>query len=73
MEMAYNANRISTGVRQSNQLSGGNTITHTDNRKHVNIQNINVKTSSDTVSGNTVAAMKETQNYMFNQLGVLAT
>ena len=57
MEIAYNANRISTGVRQSNQLSGGNTITHTDNRKHVNIQNINVKTSSDTVSGNTVAAM----------------
>jgi len=50
-------------------------VTHNDNRKHVNvnIQNINVKTSSNTVSGNTVAAMKETHNYMFNQLGVSMT
>ena len=70
MEMAYNANRISKGVSQSNQLAGGNTTTHTDNRKYVNVNipNMNVKTSSNTVSGNTVAAMKETQNYMFNQL-----
>ena len=75
MEMAYNANRISKGVSQSNQLAGGNTTTHTDNRKYVNVNipNMNVKTSSNTVSGNTVAAIKETQNYMFNQLGVLMT
>ena len=39
----------------------------------VNIPNINVNTTSNTVSGNTVAAMKETQNYMFNQLGVSMT
>ena len=75
MEMVYNANRISKGVSQSNQLVGGNTATHTDNRKYVNVNipNMNVKTSSNTVSGNTVAAMKETQNYMFNQLGVSMT
>lgn len=50
-------------------------VVHNDNRKHVNvnIQNINVKTSSNTVSGNTVAAMKEVQNYTFNQLGVSMT
>jgi len=40
---------------------------------NVNIQNINVKTSLNTVSGNTVAAMKEVQNYTFNQLGVSMT
>ena len=75
MEMAYNANRISKGVSQSNQLAGGNAVTHTDNRKYVNVNipNMNVKTSSNTVSGNTVAAIKETQNYMFNQLGVSMT
>lgn len=75
MEMAYNANRISKGVSQSNQLAGGNTTTHTDNRKYVNVNipNMNVKTSSNTVSGNTVAAMKEVQNYTFNQLGVSMT
>ncbi|PIT61665.1 hypothetical protein BHC47_05875 [Snodgrassella alvi] len=75
MEMAYNANRISKGVSQSNQLAGGNTATHTDNRKYVNVNipNMNVKTSSNTVSGNTVAAMKETHNYLFNQLGVSMT
>ena len=75
MEMAYNANRISKGVSQSNQLAGGNTSTHTDNRKYVNVNipNMNVKTSSNTVSGNTVAAMKETHNYLFNQLGVSMT
>jgi len=41
------------------------------NRKHVkvNIQNINVKKSSNIVCGNTVAAVKEAQNYLFNQLG----
>ena len=75
MEMAYNANRISKGVSQGNQLAGGNTATHTDNRKYVNVNipNMNVNTSSNTVSGNTVAAMKETHNYMFNQLGVSMT
>ncbi len=75
MEMAYNANRISKGVSQSNQLAGGNTATHTDNRKYVNVNipNMNVNTSSNTVSGNTVAAMKELQNYTFNQLGVSMT
>ncbi|WP_374695043.1 phage tail tip lysozyme [Snodgrassella alvi] len=75
MEMAYNANRISKGVSQGNQLAGGNTATHTDNRKYVNVNipNMNVNTSSNTVSGNAVAAMKETQNYMFNQLGVSMT
>lgn len=75
MEMAYNANRISKGVSQSNQLAGGNTATHTDNRKYVNVNipNMNVNTSSNTVSGNAVAAMKEVQNYTFNQLGVSMT
>ena len=75
MEMVYNANRISKGVSQNNQLAGSNTATHTDNRKYVNVNipNMNVNTSSNTVSGNTVAAMKETQNYMFNQLGVSMT
>ena len=75
MEMAYNANRISKRVSQSNQLAGSNTATHTDNRKYVNVNipNMNVNTSSNTVSGNTVAAIKETQNYMFNQLGVSMT
>ena len=40
---------------------------------NVNIPNINVNTTSNTVSGNTVAAMKEVQNYTFNQLGGLMT
>ncbi|WP_371688255.1 hypothetical protein ABVF47_003235 [Snodgrassella alvi] len=46
-----------------------------DNRKHVsvNIQKIEVKTSSSSVSGNTVAAVKEANNYMFNQLGTSMT
>ena len=48
-------------------------VAHNDNRRYVNIPNINVKTSSNTVSGNTVAAIKETQNYLFNQLGVSMT
>ena len=41
-----------------------------ENRKlvNVNIQNTNIKTSSNTVRVNAAAAMKETQNYMFNQL-----
>ncbi|MBI0098325.1 MULTISPECIES: glycoside hydrolase family 19 protein [unclassified Snodgrassella] len=50
-------------------------VTHNDNRKYVNVNipNMNVNTSSNTVSGNTVAAMKEVQNYTFNQLGVSMT
>jgi hypothetical protein len=74
MEMAYNANRISKGVAQ-NQLAGAGSVTHNDNRKqvNVNIPKIEVKTSSSTVSGNAVAAMKELQNYTFNQLGTSMT
>lgn len=74
MEMAYNANRISKGVAQ-NQLASTGSVTHNDNRKqvNVNIPKIEVKTSSSTVSGNAVAAMKELQNYTFNQLGVSMT
>ena len=34
---------------------------------------MNVQTSSNTVSGNTVTAMKEVQNYMVNQLGTSMT
>ena len=50
-------------------------VTHNDNRKYVNVNipNMNVNTSSNTVSENTVAAMKEVQNYTFNQLGVSMT
>ncbi|SCC09463.1 MULTISPECIES: phage tail tip lysozyme [Snodgrassella] len=74
MEMAYNANRISKGVAQ-NQLAGAGSVTHNDNSKqvNVNIQKFEVKTSSSTVSGNAVAAMKELNNYTFNQLGTSMT
>ena len=50
-------------------------VAHNDNRRYVNVNipNMNVQTSSNTVSGNTVTAMKEVQNYMFNQLGVSMT
>jgi hypothetical protein len=74
MEMAYNANRISKGVAQ-NQLASTGSVTHNDNRKqvNVNIPKMEVKTSSSTVSGNVVAAMKELQNYTFNQLGTSMT
>jgi hypothetical protein len=74
MEMGYNANRISKGVAQS-QLASTGSVTHNDNSKqvNVNIHKVEVKTSSSTVSGTTVAAMKELQNYTFNQLGVSMT
>jgi hypothetical protein len=74
MEMSYNANRISRGVAQS-QLASAGSVTHNDNSKqvNVNIQKFEVKTSSSTVSGTTVAAMKELQNYTFNQLGTSMT
>ena len=50
-------------------------VVKNDNRRYVNVNipNMNVNTSSNTVSGNTVAAIKETQNYLFNQLGVSMT
>lgn len=56
-------------------ISNGKPAINNDNRKsvNVNIQNINVKTSSSTVSGNTVAAVKEAKNYIFNQLGTSMT
>ena len=60
-------------VAQNQQAQG--MVVKNDNRRYVNVNipNMNVKTSSNTVSGNTVAAMKEVQNYMFNQLGVSMT
>ena len=75
MERVYKANRISKKVSQNNQLLRDNIVTQTGNRKYVNvhIQNINVKTSANTVSGNTVAALKEAHNYLFNQLGTSVT
>ena len=75
MERVYKANRISKKVSQNNQLLRDNIVTQTGNRKYVNvhIQNINVKTSANTVSGNAVAALKEAHNYLFNQLGTSVT
>ena len=75
MERVYKANRISKKVSQNNQLLRDNMVTQTGNRKYVNvhIQNINVKTSANTVSGNAVAALKEAHNYLFNQLGTSVT
>lgn len=57
-----------------NQLTK-RTISKNGNQKNVNvhIQNINVKTSANTVSGNAVAALKEAHNYLFNQLGTSVT
>ena len=50
-------------------------VVKNDNRRYVNVNilNMNVKILSNTVSGNTVEAMKETQNYLFNLLGVSMT
>ena len=75
METVYKANRISKKVSQNNHLLRDNIVTQTGNRKYVNvhIQNINVKTSANTVSGNAVAALKEAHNYLFNQLGTSVT
>lgn len=72
---------ISNGAAKAQQMissnlqNAGKSVVNNDNRKYVNVNipNMNVKTSSNTVSGNTVAAMKEVQNYTFNQLGVSMT
>ena len=73
--IANNAQKASEMISRNQQMQASSNSIRNDNRKHVNvnIQNINVKTSSNTVSGNTVAAMKEVQNYTFNQLGVSMT
>ena len=75
-----NGNLQENALKAQSMIANGQrmqttSVAHNDNRKHVNvnIQNINVKTSSNTVSGTVVAAMKETKNYMFNQLGVSMT
>jgi hypothetical protein len=62
-------------VSQNQQMQTSSNSIKNDNRKQVNvyIQKIEVKTSSSTVSGNAVAAMKELQNYTFNQLGTSMT
>ena len=71
--LASQAQQAQRMVAQNQQAQG--MVVKNDNRRYVNVNipNMNVKTSSNTVSGNTVAAMKETQNYMFNQLGVSMT
>ena len=73
--ISQNAEKAQTMAKQSQQLQASNNVVKNDNRRYVNVNipNMNVNTSSNTVSGNTVAAMKETQNYMFNQLGVSMT
>ena len=73
--ISQNAEKAQTMAKQSQQLQASNNVVKNDNRRYVNVNipNMNVKTSSNTVSGNTVAAMKETHNYMFNQLGVSMT
>lgn len=59
---------------QKMQTSSG-VITNNDNRKEVSvtIQKVEVKTASNTVSGNAVAAIKGVNNYLHNQLGVSMT
>lgn len=71
--LASQAQQAQRMVAQNQQAQG--MVVKNDNRRYVNVNipNMNVKTSSNTVSGNTVAAMKEVQNYMFNQLGVSMT
>ena len=71
--LASQAQQAQRMVAQNQQAQG--MVVKNDNRRYVNVNipNMNVKTSSNTVSGNTVAAMKETQNYLFNQLGVSMT
>ena len=73
--ISQNAEKAQTMAKQSQQLQASNNVVKNDNRRYVNVNipNMNVNTSSNTVSGNTVAAMKETHNYMFNQLGVSMT
>ena len=73
--ISRNAEKVQTMAKQSQQLQASNNVVKNDNRRYVNVNipNMNVQTSSNTVSGNTVTAMKEVQNYMFNQLGVSMT
>ena len=73
--IANNAQKASEMISRSQQMQASSNSIKNDNRKYVNVNipNINVNTTSNTVSGNTVAAMKEVQNYTFNQLGVSMT
>lgn len=73
--IANNAQKAQDMSKAEFQFRNGSEGIKNDNRKHVsvNIQKIEVKTSSSSVSGNTVAAVKEANNYMFNQLGTSMT
>lgn len=73
--ISNNAQKASEMISQNQQMQASSNVIKNDNRKHVNvnIQNINVKTSANTVSGNAVAALKEAHNYLFNQLGTSVT
>ena len=73
--ISNNAQKASEMISQNQQMQASSNVIKNDNRKHVNvnIQNINVKTSSNTVSGTAVAALKEANNYLFNQLGTSVT
>lgn len=73
--ISNNAQKASEMISQNQQMQASSNIIKNDNRKHVNvnIQNINVKASANTVSGNAVAALKEAHNYLFNQLGTSVT
>lgn len=73
--ISNNAQKASEMISQNQQMQASSNVIKNDNRKHVNvnIQNINVKTSSNTVSGTAVAALKEAHNYLFNQLGTSVT
>lgn len=73
--IANNAQKAQDMSKAEFQFRNGSEVIKNDNRKHVsvNIQKIEVKTSSSSVSGNTVAAVKEANNFMFNQLGTSMT
>jgi hypothetical protein len=73
--IANNAQKALDMVSQNQQMQTSSNSIKNDNRKqvNVNIHKVEVKTSSSTVSGTTVAAMKELQNYTFNQLGTSMT
>ncbi|PIT21423.1 hypothetical protein [Snodgrassella alvi] len=73
--IANNAQKALDMVSQNQQMQTSSSSIKNDNRKqvNVNIQKFEVKTSSSTVSGNAVAAMKELNNYTFNQLGTSMT
>ncbi|MCO6514298.1 MAG: hypothetical protein J6589_07515 [Snodgrassella sp.] len=73
--IANNAQKALDMVSQNQQMQTSSSSIKNDNSKqvNVNIQKFEVKTSSSTVSGNAVAAMKELNNYTFNQLGTSMT